>query len=167
MRYTYTKYTYNGPLESPTRGDVFSSLDSISEADVTPPCYIEVYDLLKDVFVSNLMTPDSLESWRIGQERAHVWQPFDPKETEIVMKSSTHNDAINPKHYSTYMEGYQWIDTMSRIQRFKDPEVFKGAVELQVRKYLDRNGHKDEELQELQKALWYLKYLVAFIKNGD
>jgi len=37
---------------------------------------------------------------------------------------------------------------------------------LQVRKYLDRNGGKDEELQELQKALWYMKFLVAYIKNG-
>lgn len=76
--------------------------------------------------------------------------------------------AINPKHYKSYFEGdMQWIDAMSRLTRFSDPKIFKAAIELQIRKYLDRCGGKDEELQELQKAMWYMKYLIAYIKNGN
>jgi hypothetical protein len=32
---------------------------------------------------------------------------------------------------------------------------------------MDRNGGKDSELQETLKALWYMKFLAAFIKNGN
>ena len=75
--------------------------------------------------------------------------------------------AVEAKHYNDYHPGWQWIDSVSRIPRYKDPEVFKGALELQVRKYLDRNGGKDSEVQELQKALWYLNYLVLYVKNDN
>jgi hypothetical protein len=75
-------------------------------------------------------------------------------------------DPINPPHYQGFFEQYQWLETMCRLGRFaNNPEGFEAAVELQVRKYLDRFG-KDSRLQELEKALWYLKFLTAFIKNG-
>lgn len=80
-------------------------------------------------------------------------------------------DAINPSHYQAYIETenevLQWLETMQYLPRFRNPESFKAAVELQGRKYFDRNGGKDAELQELQKGLWYFKFLVAYIKNGD
>lgn len=81
-------------------------------------------------------------------------------------------DAINPAHYKCYLDletdPLQWLETMQYLPRFKNnPDVFKGAVELQIRKYLDRNGRKDNELQELKKALWYLKFLIAYQANGD
>jgi len=73
---------------------------------------------------------------------------------------------VNPSHYQGYIEELQWIEAMSRIPTLKDPEKFKAALELQVRKYLDRNGQKDAEVQELRKALWYMKALVAYVMNG-
>jgi hypothetical protein len=76
------------------------------------------------------------------------------------------NNAVDPKHYQGYVEELQWLDTMSRIPTLRDPAKFEAAVELQIRKYLDRNGQKDDSLQELQKALWYLKYLIAYKKAG-
>lgn len=80
-------------------------------------------------------------------------------------------DAINPSHYQAYIETenevLQWLETMQYLPRFRNPESFKAAVELQGRKYFDRNGGKDAELQELQKGLWYFKFLVAYIKNGN
>jgi hypothetical protein len=72
---------------------------------------------------------------------------------------------INPSHYQKYIEEMQWLEAMSRIPTLKKPERFKAALELQVRKYLDRNGQKDSELQELLKALWYMKALVAYVAN--
>ena len=54
------------------------------------------------------------------------------------------------------------LTSKNRVLR---PKNFKAAVELQIRKYLDRLGGKDAELQELEKALWYTKFLVAYVKN--
>ena len=42
---------------------------------------------------------------------------------------------------------------------------FKGAIEFQIRKYLDRNGRKDPELQELKKGLYYYLYLIKYIET--
>ena len=76
-------------------------------------------------------------------------------------------DMINPSHYQSFIKDMQWIETIQYLPHFRNPESFKAALELQVRKYLDRSGGKDEELQETEKALWYLKFLTAFIKNGN
>jgi len=81
--------------------------------------------------------------------------------------------TINPLHYKKYITvdsntpDMQWLEAMCRIQRYREnPDHFIAAVELQVRKYLDRNGRKDEDIKELMKGLWYYKFMVAYIKNG-
>lgn len=79
-------------------------------------------------------------------------------------------DQVDPPHYQGYVttekESLQWLETMQYLPRYRDPNTFCGAVELQIRKYMDRNGGKDEELQEFSKALWYMKFLTAYMKNG-
>ena len=109
-------------------------------------------------------TLDALEVWRESREKAAAWKPV----PLIVQKS----DAINPSHYAGLIEvegvvSLQWLEHLQHHARFRDPEKFKSAVEMQVRKYLDRCGQKDEELQEILKALWYMKFLAAYIKNGN
>lgn len=120
---------------------------------------------------------DGVEDWRMSRERdiwldvanKHDWKPFE--EAEIHMKEKSVPDhiakAVSPSHYKGYVDDYQWLDVMSRIPSMREPARFKAAVELQVRKYLDRCGQKDEELQELKKSLFYLKYLVAYVENGN
>jgi hypothetical protein len=82
-------------------------------------------------------------------------------------------DAVNPSHYQAFfggietMEALQWLEAKQYEGQYKDPVKFKAAVSLQIEKYLDRNGGKDKEEQELSKALWYMKFLVAYVKNGD
>lgn len=76
-------------------------------------------------------------------------------------------DAINPPHYQNYIKDMQWLEAQQYLPHFRKPECFKAALELQVRKYLDRSGGKDSELQETEKALWYLKFLTAYIKNDN
>jgi hypothetical protein len=97
------------------------------------------------------------------------------KEPEMTMTESTDikKDAINPSHHqgTIVIDGVvelQWLEHLQYHSRYRNhPERFKGAVELQIRKYMDRNGGKDSELQETLKALWYMKFLAAFIKNGN
>lgn len=96
------------------------------------------------------------------------WAPFNEQiELTESNKEATKKDAINPDHYQAYCKDMQWLETMQHLPRYKGkPEVFLGALELQVRKYLDRNGKKDKDLQELKKAAWYLQFMTRFIENG-
>jgi hypothetical protein len=98
-------------------------------------------------------------------------EPIDP--FELVAKS-VKKDPVNPAHYKSYLDfseldvnSLQWLEVMCRIPRYRDdPESFIAALELQIRKYLDRSGRKDSVLQDLSKGLWYYKFMVAFIKAG-
>lgn len=75
--------------------------------------------------------------------------------------------AVDPKHYQDFIDGLQWLEAMNRMPRYRDnPFEFIAAVELQIRKYMDRNGRKDNMHQEYKKGLWYYKYLVAYMANG-
>jgi hypothetical protein len=85
-------------------------------------------------------------------------------------------DAINPDHYKSYMvvdTGEDAIVTLQwmEAQQYKpywraNPRAFVQAVLLQADKYLSRMGKKDDETQEMLKALWYTKFAAAFMKNG-
>lgn len=87
---------------------------------------------------------------------------------------ATEKDHINPSHYQALMKiesngifiELQWLEHLQYHAHFRDPAVFKSAVEMQARKYLDRCGGKDNEVQEIMKAVWYLRFLAAYIKNG-
>ena len=89
----------------------------------------------------------------------------DPKDAASPVKEK---DAINPSHYQGFFQDYQWLETMQFLPTYQDVTngKFEAAVELQVRKYLDRLGQKDEVLQELCKSMWYLRFLIAYKKAG-
>jgi hypothetical protein len=76
-------------------------------------------------------------------------------------------EAVSPSHYKAYMQDMQWLEAMQYLPNFRDPSCFKAAVELQARKYLDRLGKKDIEHQEILKSIFYLRFLAAYIANGN
>lgn len=117
--------------------------------------YFGVYDDA-GILQWTLHDEDDLIGFRDAIARSATWKV--PIEKE--------KDHVKPSHYKAYMFDMQWLEAMQYIPRFRDPKVFQGAVELQVRKYLDRCGSKDEEVQELAKAEWYLRFLRAYLKNG-
>lgn len=164
MQYLYEYYS--GTATSSVRGDTTTNLNEIKEKDVTSPYYIVVTDLKTNKTVCFLNSIDDLESWRIGQERSFVWNKEMPASWKKDAPNSAHT-PVKPIHYNNFIDEYEWLDVMSRIHRYENPEVFKGAVELQIRKYLDRNGKKDSELQELLKGLFYYIYLVMYIQNNE
>lgn len=79
--------------------------------------------------------------------------------------------AVNPKHYKDHMiigdVSLQWTESLQYEARFRNPEVFKGALLMQADKYLSRLGGKDNEVQEIMKAIWYLRFLAAYTANGN
>jgi len=98
---------------------------------------------------------------------------IEAEELEKDVRRQAQATPINPAHYQNYMSGMplvsemQWLEAQQYKPNFRNPTSFKAAVELQIRKYLDRLGGKDDEAQELSKSLWYLKFLIAYIKNGN
>jgi hypothetical protein len=87
--------------------------------------------------------------------------------TQKDLESMYIKDPIDPDHYQNFIEDLQWIEAEFRKPQFRNnPDAVKGALIFQINKYLGRCGRKDEELQEVSKALWYCKFLVAYLKVG-
>jgi hypothetical protein len=113
------------------------------------------------------MTDVNLADWASEDDADKRFSNALARDNNEMIEKDLIAAAVNPSHHKGFIDDFQWIDVMSRIPRYRNnPEAFKGALELQVRKYLDRNGRKDNELQELLKGLWYYKYLCAYIKNN-
>lgn len=174
MKYTYDVCTYTNQtgLLQASRVATTTNLNEITINEVTKPFFVRVIDNFTHMLHKSLNSPDDLESWRIAQERAAAWAPEkfkttvqEPGKKASMEELTSQKENIKPIHYQNYIEEFEWIDAMSRIPRYKDPIAFKAAIELQIRKYLDRNGRKDAELQELKKGLFYYMYLVMYLKN--
>ena len=69
-------------------------------------------------------------------------------------------DYINTDHYKI-----GGIETIDYMKAKSTPEEFKGHLRLTALKYLSRFGKKDDELQELKKAKWYLDRLIEELEN--
>lgn len=149
--------------------DTTTRLEEIFSKHVTFPYLIEVFSNSTMKHVKFIHNPQDLEDWkesrRIALERAVVWKTSDF--SKITESTPNKMNNIQPAHYKNFIDEYQWIDAISRIPRYSDPNLFIAAVELQIRKYLDRNGRKDETLQELSKGLFYYIYMVMYIKNNN
>lgn len=182
MHYTYEVYnSYGGRKHVTTKFEEACS-------ELAMPAHsggeILVYDNLLPAapFCNRLKTYDELVDWQEKLDRL-IWRPkaqigvnTSVSPEEILPDEPTEKDHINPSHYQSYMMYdlgsekmvYQWLESMQYLTRYRNnPDVFKGAVELQARKYIDRLGGKDESSQEIMKSVWYLKFLAAFIKNGN
>jgi hypothetical protein len=81
---------------------------------------------------------------------------------EIDMFNDT--DAINPKHYKNVAAGKQYMELM--VDMLEGKSGVEAHLFGQVYKYLMRCGNKDEEVQELGKALWYLQALIKYKSEG-
>ena len=66
----------------------------------------------------------------------------------------------NPPHYTR--GGIEAIDYM---EAKSTPEEFTGHLRLTALKYLSRTGYKDDTLQDLKKAQWYINKLVAYVEK--
>lgn len=185
MQYIYEIYDCTGyPLVIPKLVDVSTRFDSMQnelEKRGLTNFYVTVLDNVTRQQKAVLRNMTEVDEYRHSIERATAWKPFDEKETGIsvsvhqggedvtqewVISEKKAVDPVAGMHYKNYMFDLQWLEAMQHIPRYRDPAVFEGAVELQVRKYMDRLGRKDEDVQELMKGLWYLEFLIAYKKNG-
>lgn len=70
-------------------------------------------------------------------------------------------DLVNhPPHYTS-----GGIETIDYMRAKSTPEEFRGHLRLTTLKYLSRAGLKDDTLQDLEKAAWYLNELIKSVKQ--
>ena len=71
-------------------------------------------------------------------------------------------EVVNhPEHYS----GCNGIECIDALKASMTKEQFIGFLRGNAQKYLWRVGRKDDLLQDLKKAQWYLNYLVSELSN--
>jgi len=164
VRYIYDVYDENSKAVATAVNFNEAIKDSHKNGKFIEGYYINVIDLIDKRFIKTLRNHNEVDGWFEGVERANTWKPFE--EAGIIMKR-TNDDPINPKHYKDYCQGLEWLETMQYLPRYQNPENFIAALELQIRKYLDRANKKGIELEQLEKAQWYLKFIIKYIKNGN
>ena len=73
------------------------------------------------------------------------------------------SDSVNhPSHYTS-----GGIETIDYMEAKATPEEFRGHLRLTALKYLSRAGLKNDTLEDLQKARWYIEYLIDFIERTN
>ena len=162
MQYIFDLYN-----NQDVRFETTTDIDSIDLMLFTQGGYVVAHSGDSKVTLKSL---DDFDGFQEARDR-NIW--IRDKLTKVLPKDPVKKDAINPSHYQGLFVvpasgEYQWLEHLQYHKHYRDnPEGFKLAVEMQVRKYLDRCGNKDAEGQELMKALWYMKFLAAFVKNGN
>ena len=71
------------------------------------------------------------------------------------MKSDDKDMVNSPPHYT---QG--GIETIDYMKAYSTKEEFCGHLRLTAIKYLSRSGKKDNHLQDLEKAQWYINKLI-------
>lgn len=71
------------------------------------------------------------------------------------------NDPVN--HPSHYTQGD--IECIDAIQSSMSKEAFAGYLKGNCIKYLWRAGLKNNKIEDLEKAMWYLQKLQTFTKE--
>ena len=118
--------------------------------------YLEIYSQLEQAFSRRLEA--NVDIYQHGKKVLTMAKDCVSKDIEENFEVVDH---ISPKHYKNYCNGMEWVET----QQYTSKD-FQAAILMQIDKYLSRLGGKDEELQELRKAKWYLDFLVAWKTEG-
>jgi hypothetical protein len=190
MMYTYDLMVQEGPTVR--RLETTTNIDEIEAKNCIWPRFIHVTDNVTRAG-KQILTPDELEMWKDKLERDGTWKPhktwdpLDTEETDIIKKADVEDvkrdlaraygvgnvklkmpaDAVDPAHYKNYIADLQWVDAMSEIPTLRKPERFIAALEMQIRKYLDRREQKDDDVQEMGKTLAYMAYLYVYMRDGS
>lgn len=79
------------------------------------------------------------------------------KRAQDKKQGLAHHDPVNhPKHYTSHPSGVECID-ITRHENFNIGNAIK---------YLWRRGEKGNEIQDLEKAVWYIRDEIERLKNG-
>ena len=93
-----------------------------------------------------------------------------PKKIDATWKSKIGQKQLqqqgdNVNHPPHYQKGR--METIDIMQNLVSLEEFMGHLKCTVIKYLSRYEHKENPIQDLEKAEWYLKKLIETRKIND
>lgn len=80
----------------------------------------------------------------------------------IITKDETQHDEIN--HPSHYCQG--GIETIDILKAKMPRPWFLGFLQGNVLKYTTRANYKDDPIEDLKKARWYLDRLISELEAG-
>lgn len=72
-----------------------------------------------------------------------------------------HDPVNHPRHYAKN----GGIECIEAQEASMDKEAFRGALKFNVQKYVWRYEDKEEPLEDLKKARWYLDLLIFSMEN--
>jgi len=169
MKYLYEVVDYGSTrvFDIIDRWDVNYNLPTIG--------YIRVTNQLTNEIAFIMSDKAAMIEWNEMLGREESWYKQIPlKENmqtveatkELVKESPTefkqnYNVVGKASHYQDIIPGMQYQDVMCYLLKDKDP--VEASLLTQVYKYLMRSGKKDSVAQEYKKALWYFRYLVAYM----
>jgi len=91
-----------------------------------------------------------------------VDHPTSEKEIDREWCSENKKDMVNhPEHY---MKG--GMETIEYLKAKSTPHGFQTYLRLNAMKYLSRAEEKENLVQDLEKALWYLNRLIKEMKGN-
>jgi hypothetical protein len=79
---------------------------------------------------------------------------------EKKLSSSSHDPVNSPSHYTI-----GGIETIDYIKAKLTPEEYVGYLKGNVIKYTSRAGNKDDTIQDLEKAQWYMNRQIKTLKG--
>ena len=105
-----------------------------------------------------------LEAWMRAahEEDADLWED-ESLEDIIAREDEEEEDMVGaPKHYNSGN-----IECIDAIEESMSSHAFKGYLKGNCMKYLWRYEYKGKQVEDLQKAGWYLRKLTAMVAEEN
>ena len=95
------------------------------------------------------------KNWNnIYDKRVKDFSRFENKETKLIFKIEEKEMVDHPSHYNQGIETIEYIESWS--MNFNTGNVIK---------YVTRAGYKNNQLEDMKKAMWYLQREIDRLEN--
>lgn len=116
----------------------------------------KMYELIN----SDIKEYHTLEDVLTGYKMIYAWV----KRYDVIEQKDNENKNVNhPNHYT---QNGNKKETIEEIRESMSDEEYKGFLKGNIIKYISRCEYKGKTVEDLQKAEWYLKRLIAMYVNG-
>lgn len=107
---------------------------------------------------------------KMTHEASYFWSLVDsgklvPIQDSLEEESDSQNDSVNhPVHYTSHPSGVECID-ITRHYCFPIGNAIKYLWRAGLKQDADKTS-REKEIEDLRKAIWYIKDRIKFLKHG-